>query len=559
MTDSATREPLNPDEAATRGQIRRSLDVLIVGAAVSGVAECAWALIVGRTSFLFAALLFWCAGAWILAFPRRWVGRDEVAGIITGVVLVVSATLVGVAFLQPFLALEVVTAMLLPILLATPYLDGRRLQRLAVLVAVAAIAAAMASFLPEETTVSTDGLVEIIRMLSLFLVLGAVVIVVYQWSERLKASSREFGRLVDLSTQLARTSDPEALGTMLAQHLADAIGFDDCVISMLDAESGRLVPLGSYPVMRARETPPGSLSTRPILSRLASEASHLIVDVGREPAGSAERVRLEADDREVMILLPLVALAGPSGVAELTARKRRSLGERQLALLGTLAFAAAMAIDNGRLYQEAHLRAQHDPLTGLANAAVFQDRVSDALKRLPRRAGRIVAVLFADMDDFKAVNDTHGHLQGDRFLRLVGERLRTVVRPEDTVARLGGDEFGLLLEELTSVDQALTVASRAIAAVAAPMELGGRAATASLSVGVAFRAVADATADELLHEADTAMYEAKLAGKRRVVQYADAADPPGTVESKPAPSPLASRVSPRRVAHANRGGRGPAL
>ena len=135
-------------------------------------------------------------------------------------------------------------------------------------------------------------------------------------------------------------------------------------------------------------------------------------------------------------------------------------------------------------------------------------------------------------------------LQGDRFLSLVAERLRTVVRPEDTVARLGGDEFGLLLEELTSVDQALAVAARAIAAVAAPMELGGRAATASLSIGVAFRAVADATADELLHEADTAMYKAKQAGKRRVVQYADAVDPPGTVASDPAPRPRARRVAP---------------
>ena len=548
MVDSAPREPLNPDEAASRSQVRRSLDVLIVGAAVSGVAECIWALVTGRTGFLFAALLFWWAGAWILAFPRRWVGRDEVAGIITRVVLVVSGTLVAIAFLQSFLALEVVTAMLLPILLATPYLNGQRLRRLALLVAVAAIAAAMASFLPEETSVATDGLEEIIRLSSLFLVLAAVVMVVYQWSERLKASSREFGQLVDLSTQLARTSDPETLGTMLAEHLADAIGFDDCVISMLDAGAGRLVPLGSHPVMRARESPPGSLSTRPILSRMAGEASHLIVDVGREPAGSAERVRLEAHDREMMILLPLVALAGPSGIAELTARKRRSLGERELALLGTLAFAAAMAIDNGRLYREAHQRAQHDPLTGLANSTVFQDRVTGALKRLPRRPGRIVAVLFADLDDFKAVNDTHGHLQGDRFLTLVAERLRTVVRPEDTVARLGGDEFGLLLEELTSVDQALMVAARAIAAVAAPMELGGRAAMASLSIGVAFRAVADATADELLHEADTAMYEAKRAGKRRVVQYTGAMDSAAAIASDPPPRPPVRRVGPGHAA-----------
>ena len=389
--------------------------------------------------------------------------------------------------------------------------------------------------------------------------LATELIVVYQWSERLKVSSREYGRLVDLSTQLAGTADPAALGMLLAQHLADAIGFDDCVISLVDAATGRLVPLGAYPVMRAREAPPGTLAMRPILSRFAAETTAIIVDVGKEPAGSSERVRLEAADREMMILLPLVALSGPSGVAELTVRKRRSLDERQLALLANLALEAAMAIDNGRLYLEAHERAQHDPLTGLANSTMFQDRVSGALRRLPRRVGRIVAVLFADLDDFKAVNDTHGHLQGDRFLALVAERLRSVVRPEDTVARLGGDEFGLLLEELTSVDQALAVAERAIAAVSAPMDLDGRAATASLSIGVAFRAVADATADELLREADTAMYGAKGAGKCRVVQYTDGMDSAGAVASDLTARPPVRRVGPGRRNAAKEASHGPVL
>ena len=537
-----------------RGHVRRTLDLLIAGAAVSGVAESGWALVMGRTSYLVAALLFWCASVWILAFPRRWVGRDEVARVIERVVLVAIGVLVAVALLQPFLAVVVATAMLLPILLALPYLDGQRQWRLAAIVGVAAIVAATAMFLPEHTTASTDGLEELIRLTSILLVLAVEVIVIYQSSERLKASSREFGRLFDLSAELAKTTDPETLGGVVAQHLADAISFDDCVISSLDPQTGRLVPLGSYPVMRAREAPPGSLAARPILSRLAGETTPLIIDVGREPAGSAERVRLEAADREMMILLPLVALAGPSGVAELTARKRRSLDERQLALLGTLAFEASMAIDNGRLYQEAHQRALHDPLTGLVNSTMFHDRVSHALRRLPQRSGRIVAVLFADLDDFKAVNDAHGHAQGDRFLSLVAERLRTVVRPEDTVARLGGDEFGLLLEELTSVDQALAVAARAIAAVGAPMELAGRAAAASLSIGVAFRAVADVTPDELLHEADTAMYKAKEAGKRRVVQYAGTVDPPGTVAREPAPRPQARRVRQRPVADGKRVG-----
>ena len=136
-----------------------------------------------------------------------------------------------------------------------------------------------------------------------------------------------------------------------------------------------------------------------------------------------------------------------------------------------------------------------------------------------RRQGATVAILFGDLDDFKAVNDRLGHAAGDRLLAIVADRLRAAARPEDTVARLGGDEFGLLLEELPAEADALAIAERAIAAVAAPIELAGEAVTASLSIGVAFRAVQGVTVDALIGEADTAMYEAKAAGKRRAVRF----------------------------------------
>jgi len=178
-----------------------------------------------------------------------------------------------------------------------------------------------------------------------------------------------------------------------------------------------------------------------------------------------------------------------------------------------------MAIENGRLYHELRHRALHDPLTGLANRSLFHDRVGHALTRLGRRKGAIAAVLFIDLDDFKAVNDALGHARGDRLLALVAERLRTVVRPEDTVARLGGDEFALLLEELASDDDALVVAERAIDAVAAPFDLAGRSVTVSISIGVALRSVDGANVAGLVEEADAAMYEAKRTGKGRAVRF----------------------------------------
>ena len=159
--------------------------------------------------------------------------------------------------------------------------------------------------------------------------------------------------------------------------------------------------------------------------------------------------------------------------------------------------------------QLAH-QAFHDSLTGLPNRRLFLDRVSGALARSERRDGS-AAVLFFDLDHFKAVNDTLGHAAGDELLLGAGARLREAVRVEDTVARFGGDEFAVLCEELVERDDALTVAGRIAEALAAPFEIDGNTAKVSASVGVAF-ASARHTPDTLLQEADSAMYCAKERG-----------------------------------------------
>jgi diguanylate cyclase (GGDEF)-like protein/PAS domain S-box-containing protein len=155
-------------------------------------------------------------------------------------------------------------------------------------------------------------------------------------------------------------------------------------------------------------------------------------------------------------------------------------------------------------------QAFHDALTGLANRALFRDRVEHALKTHARSAAPL-AVLFLDLDGFKAVNDTLGHGTGDRLLEQVADLLVGSVRPGDTVARLGGDEFAILLEELDSPEEAAQVAARIQAALLTPMLVDGQAVLARASCGIALYS-GDEDADVLLRNADLAMYRAKERG-----------------------------------------------
>jgi diguanylate cyclase (GGDEF)-like protein/PAS domain S-box-containing protein len=158
-------------------------------------------------------------------------------------------------------------------------------------------------------------------------------------------------------------------------------------------------------------------------------------------------------------------------------------------------------------------QAFQDSLTGLANRALFRDRVAHALER-STRGGHSVAVLFLDLDSFKTVNDGLGHAAGDRLLSVIGARLATSMRSGDTVARLGGDEFAVLLEDVSDEAEVQAIAERALAAIRAPVTVAGTEVFVGASIGAAFgRDVA--SADDLIRNSDVAMYAAKSGGKGR--------------------------------------------
>ena len=171
-----------------------------------------------------------------------------------------------------------------------------------------------------------------------------------------------------------------------------------------------------------------------------------------------------------------------------------------------------------QLKQELAHQALHDSLTGLANQALFRDRIDHAAARLHRHEHQL-AVLFIDLDDFKNVNDTLGHWAGDALLVQISERLVSRLRVEDTAARLGGDEFAVLVDDLTDRNDPLDIAERIIDVLREPIIIAAKELTITASIGIAY-GDAGTNADELLRNADLAMYAAKAQGKncRRVFE-----------------------------------------
>jgi diguanylate cyclase (GGDEF)-like protein/PAS domain S-box-containing protein len=163
-------------------------------------------------------------------------------------------------------------------------------------------------------------------------------------------------------------------------------------------------------------------------------------------------------------------------------------------------------------------QAFHDSLTGLANRVLFRDRVEHALLRA-KRLKVPIAVLFLDLDNFKNINDTLGHAVGDKLLTKIAQSLENSVREIDTVARLGGDEFAILLEEATQPDDSIAVAKRILQKIQRVFRLQDKDVTVGISIGIAFSNEIEDNVDELLRNADVAMYIAKERGKGQYAMF----------------------------------------
>jgi diguanylate cyclase (GGDEF)-like protein len=167
--------------------------------------------------------------------------------------------------------------------------------------------------------------------------------------------------------------------------------------------------------------------------------------------------------------------------------------------------------------EELTFQAFHDSLTGLANKALFLERLQSATGRIDRRHNNL-AVLFLDVDDFKNVNDSLGHSAGDVLLQTMAQVLVGCLRETDTAARFGGDEFAVLVDDIGTMDDVIGLAERILIAFRSPLTVGIDRVSATVSIGIAFDAP-DTTSDQLLRQADLAMYAAKERGKNRFAEF----------------------------------------
>ncbi len=517
-TSPQSDEPAEWSPATQADQFRTFVDWLTRAVLVIAVVEGVLAGIFLDPYVATTALTLAATAAWLRTVRTR-IGVVPLAQLAlrTSIWVLVLIGLNGI--IQPA-GLEIVTmAALLPVILAIPFVPRRSLLFLIGFGWSVAIGAMIAAEFVPRHSVMPATIVALTRIGTMGIVVGLVMLLLWQFSDHLKSNARDLGSIVAMSGALSQTLDVRRVGDLTARHVAEAVAADECGICYWDRATDRVLTYGYYPVeRRAAVAEAYPLADYPASRRVLERQEALVITSDDPTADPSEVAYLRSIGQRSLAMIPLVAKGRALGILELTAERPWAFDERRLDLATTLAAEAALAMDNARLYEELRDQAFHDPLTGLANRALFTERVAAAISGARDPDAGPVAVLYLDLDDFKQVNDDVGHAGGDRLLVSVAERVRTCLRPSDTAARLGGDEFAILLEPLPDSDQAVIVAERLRTAIGEPFLVDGRALRTGCSIGVTFTDPADDDPDRVLQRADEAMYRAKRLGKGRVVR-----------------------------------------
>jgi len=320
------------------------------------------------------------------------------------------------------------------------------------------------------------GSIGLVLLVLLFAAFSGASKLLSRQNQRLRTSEQRFRSLVQNSADVQMVVTLDGTITYESSAVQRVLGYE------ADGRTGQSLLTMAHRDDRAR-------------------VEELLTDVARTPDGLVSgEVRLRhADGSWRWVEMLVKNLLEDSAIAGIVVNYRDVTGRRMLE-------------------DELRHQAFHDSLTGLPNRALFLDRLSHGLTRRRRFRGPL-AVLFVDLDDFKTVNDSLGHAAGDDLLKAVAERLSATLRGGDTIARMGGDEFAVLVEDATGRDAPEKVAQRLLAALEPPFTVNSSELFVRASVGLTVSTTRSDSAEEMLRNADTAMYTAKANGKNRIGSF----------------------------------------
>jgi diguanylate cyclase (GGDEF)-like protein len=463
-----------------------------------------------------ATLSIGCVSASVLLeVVRRRSGRRAL-WVISGLLLVDSVYLIGAMYLTGGMGSPIrflVYLHLVAVSLLASYRTGLKLAFWDSLLLLVVLYAQAAQLVPAVDVIPGQAIefehMPIANLISFWLFALATSVFSAMNERELRQRRADLQALVDVGARLDDVPDPVRQSTIVLDGLIDRFGFKRGLV--LGAVDDRMVVLASTGI----ESPPtATVVPDAIIDRAIANRETLAVrSLKREVDPFLTDLLPEARN---LLVAPMVADGRAVGaiVVEHPSHAVRQIDRRVTTVLEQMCAMAALNLRNAVLLRHVQDLAERDALTGAANRRTFQlhlERVLD--DRESRDRSNVTAVLFVDLDDFKVVNDTLGHAAGDALLQAVTERLASSVREGDLVARLGGDEFAILTSDAPDLKRSLAMAERLTRELRIPYLLGEHHVTTTASIGIATARDTTESAEDVVRNADVAMYMAKANGK----------------------------------------------